>query len=150
VREVAAATTPDAASRPLPLETSRKRHSEIICVVDDNPSVRKSISRFLETSGLEVQTFSGPVEFLRFLETNPVALAILDIWMEHMTGMELLAHLCARSPQTRAIFITGHDDPAAAVTVRQAGAFAFLVKPFDHEELLRLVHQALGHSEAPA
>ena len=45
--------------------------------------------------------------------------------MENMTGMELLAHLCARSPETRAIFITGHEDHAAEALVMAAGAFAF-------------------------
>ena len=64
--------------------------------------------------------------------------------MERMTGMELLAHLCARSPQTRVIFITGQEDPAAEATVMAAGAFAFLLKPFDDDEFLHEVHRALS------
>lgn len=56
--------------------------------------------------------------------------------MESMTGMELLAHLCARSPQTRVIFITGHEDAAAEATVKSAGAFAFFIKPFDEGSML--------------
>ena len=66
--------------------------------------------------------------------------------MESMTGMELLAHLCARSPQTRVIFITGHEDHAAEATVMSAGAFAFFIKPVDDREFLAAVHRALGHS----
>jgi FixJ family two-component response regulator len=62
--------------------------------------------------------------------------------MENMTGMELLAHLCARSPKTRVIFITAHEDYAAEATVRQAGAFAFFVKPFDNKRFLAAVRDA--------
>ena len=59
-----------------------------------------------------------------------VRLVVLDIWMERMTGMELLAHLCARSPETRVIFITGHEDRAAEATVMQAGASGFSSSPW--------------------
>ena len=73
-----------------------------------------------------MSAFSKPESFLEYVAVNSVLLVVLDIWMEKMTGMELLAHLCARSPQTRVIFITGHKDPAAEATVMQAGVFAFL------------------------
>ncbi len=115
-----------------------------VCLVDDDVSVRKSLSRLLESADFEVHAFSDPESFLKHLATNSVPLAILDIWMERMTGMELLAHLCARSPQTRTIFITGQDDHAAQATVMQAGAFAFLIKPFDDEELLTAVRRAFA------
>lgn len=119
--------------------------AEVVCLVDDDPSVRKSISRLLGSDGFSVRAFSEPEAFLNHVATNPVPLAVLDIWMENMTGMELLAHLCARSPRTRVIFITGHEDRAAQATVMQAGAFAFLIKPFDDEQFLSAVHRALGH-----
>ena len=66
--------------------------------------------------------------------------------MNNMTGMELLAHLCARSPKTRVIFITGHEDPAAEATVRQAGAFAFFIKPFDNKRFLAAVRDAFDQT----
>ena len=90
-----------------------------------------------------VHAFGEPETFLKYLGQNQVALAILDIWMDRITGMELLAHLCSRSPQTRVIFITGHDDPAAHQTVMQAGAFAFFIKPFDDKQFLFAVRSAL-------
>jgi FixJ family two-component response regulator len=77
-----------------------------------------------------VRTFAESEDFLNHMATNPVRLVVLDIWMERMTGMELLAHLCARSPGTRVIFITGHEDRAAEATVMKAGAVDFLPKPF--------------------
>src|SRR4030095_8477924 len=89
--------------------------------------------------------FGDPEDFLNEMATNHVRLVVLDIWMENMTGMELLAHLCARSPETRVIFITGHEDRAAQATVMRAGTFAFFIKPFDDEQFLSAVHRALGH-----
>ena len=116
----------------------------VVCLVDDDASVRKSVARFLESSGFKVDVFSEPEAFLGHLTAHSVPVAVLDIWMENMTGMELLAHLCARSPKTRVIFITGHEDYAAEATVRQAGAFAFFIKPFDNKRFLAAVRDAFG------
>ena len=115
----------------------------VVCLVDDDEPVRKSIVRVLESAGFKVQAFSEPDAFLRHLRMHSVPVAILDIWMDTMTGMELLAHLCARSPNTRCIFITGREDHAAEITVMQAGAFAFFVKPFDNKRFLQAVQEAL-------
>src|SRR5438067_6637660 len=115
----------------------------VICLVDDDASIRKSVTRFLESSGFKVDAFSEPEAFLGHLTAHSVPLAVLDIWMDKMTGMVLLAHLCARSPKTRVIFITGREDHAAETTVMQAGAFAFFVKPFDNKRFLQAVQEAL-------
>jgi len=72
----------------------------------------------------------------------------LDIWMNNITGMVLLAHLCARSPQTRVIFITGREDYAAETTVKQAGAFAFFLKPFDNKRFLAAVRDAFARTSS--
>lgn len=115
-----------------------------VCLVDDDPSMRQSVARLLETEEVPVHSFGEPEEFLSYVKANSVKLAILDIWMKPMTGMEVLAHLCARSPQTRVIFITGHKDAVAEGIVMQAGASGFFVKPFDGDEFLTSVHRALG------
>ena len=119
--------------------------SHVVCLVDDDPSVRRSVSRLLESDGFTVRAFSEPHLFLDYIANNPVEVAVLDIWMERMTGMELLAHLCAKSPRTRVIFITGQEDVAARATVLQAGAFAFFLKPFDDGQFLAAVRRAFAH-----
>jgi FixJ family two-component response regulator len=130
-----------------PASASSPTASEEICyVVDDDPSMRKSISRLLESEGFKVRAFGDPEDFLNEIATNHVRLVVLDIWMERMTGMELLAHLCARSPETRVIFITGHDDHAAEVTVMRAGAAGFFIKPLDNEKFIAAVRDALKQS----
>ena len=124
-------------------DSSATTSAEICYVVDDDPSVRKSITRLLELEGFKVRAFGDPEDFLNQMATNPVRLVVLDIWMERMTGMELLAHLCARWPGTRVIFITGHEDRAAEATVMQAGASGFFIKPVDNEKFIAAVQDAL-------
>ncbi len=70
------------------------------------------------------------------------AVAVLDVWMPDMNGLEVQARLRRDSPKTRIIFITGRDDPAVRQTALDAGAFAFLAKPFEDEVLLQLIHKA--------
>jgi two-component system, LuxR family, response regulator FixJ len=113
-----------------------------VCLVDDDSSVRKSLGRLLESAGFAVQAFNRPDTFLEHISREFVPVVVLDIWMERMTGMEVLAHLCARSPQTRVIFITGHEDRAAEAVIMRAGAFAFFHKPVDDEEFLSAVERA--------
>jgi CheY-like chemotaxis protein len=124
-------------------DSSPTTSAEICYVVDDDPSVRKSITRLLELEGFKVRAFGDPEDFLNQMATNPVRLVVLDIWMQQMTGMEVLAHLCARWPGTRVIFITGHEDRAAEATVMQAGASGFFIKPLDNEKFIAAVQDAL-------
>ena len=121
-------------------------YSPAVCLVDDDASVRKSLTRLLDSAGFTVESFSEPEAFLEYLVKHSVRLAVLDIWMDRITGMELLAHLCARSPSTRVIFVTGHEDHAAETTVMQAGAFAFFIKPFDNARFLGAVQRALNQT----
>jgi two-component system response regulator ChvI len=124
-------------------DSSLRTSAQVCHLVDDDPSMRKAISRLLEFEGFQVRAFGDPEDFLNELATNPVRLVVLDIWMERMTGMELLAHLCARSPETRVIFITGHEDRAAEATVMRAGASAFFIKPLDNERFIAAVRDVL-------
>ena len=119
--------------------------ADVVCLVDDDASIRRSITRMLQLEGVDVRAFEEPEEFLAYLDVHAVRLAILDIWMEPMTGMEVLTRLGTQSPQTRVIFITGREDESVEQAVKQAGAFAFFMKPFDDNEFLRTVHRALDH-----
>jgi two-component system, LuxR family, response regulator FixJ len=104
----------------------------------------------VDSAGYKVQDFAEPNRFLQRFSSEPAPVVILDIWMENMTGMELLAHIYARSPDTCLIFITGEQDRAAEITVKQAGAFAFLSKPIDCNQFLSAVQSAFDAPRAPA
>ena len=115
-----------------------------VCLVDDDSSVRKSICRLLESAGYQVAAFDKPETLLRHFALNPVSLVILDLWIKPAAATELLAHLCAKSPRTRVIFITGSEDSLADRTIQQAGAFALFRKPLDDVTFLSAVQSALN------
>ena len=115
-----------------------------ICLVDDDPSVLKAVGRLLTSAGCVVQAFSEAAPFLAYISSNPVDLVVLDIWMKQMTGLEVLARLCALSPHTRVIIITGREDLAVKSIATQVGAVGFFRKPFDDAQFLAAVYHALG------
>jgi two-component system response regulator HydG len=121
-----------------------KSDAEIVCLVDDDPSVLKSIQRLLASDGLRVRGFNQPKDFLAHVRAHDVPVVILDIWMEGMTGLEVQAHLSGISPGTRVIVITGRDDPAAKLAAMKLGVVAFFTKPFDDNQFLNAVRGALA------
>jgi FixJ family two-component response regulator len=125
---------------------TKKSSSEIVCLVDDDPMVLRSTGFLLASDGFAVCPFDKGGDFIAYVASHDVPVVVLDIWMEGMTGLEVLARLCALSPQTHVIVITGHEDAAARITAMQIGTVAFFIKPFDDEEFLEAVHRALGHA----
>ena len=136
------------ASAQMRMTPSEKPSSEIVCLVDDDPMVLRSTGRLLVSDGFAVRPFNKGEDFIAYVASHEVPLVVLDIWMEEMTGLEVLARLCAISPQTNVIVITGREDSAARITAMQIGTVAFLIKPFDAEQFLEVVHRALGHPPA--
>jgi two-component system, LuxR family, response regulator FixJ len=122
-----------------------KPSSEIVCLVDDDPLVLRSTGLLLASEGFVVRQFDKGENFITYVASHKVPLVVLDIWMEEMNGLEVLARLCAISPKTHVVVITGREDAAARITAMQIGTVAFLIKPFDDEQFLEAVHRALGH-----
>src|SRR5436190_23050277 len=118
--------------------------SEIVCLVDDDPMVLRSTGRLLASDGFAVRPFNKGEDFIAYVASHDVPLVVLDIWMEEMTGLEVLARLCAISPQTHVIVITGREDSAAQITAMQIGIVAFFIKPFNDGKFLAAVHDALN------
>ena len=130
--------------REICMTSSEKSDAEIVCLVDDDLSVLKSIERLLASDGLSVRGFNKPKEFLSHVQAHSVPVAILDIWMEEMSGLELRAQLSGLSPGTRVIIITGREDPVAKLTALQMGVDGFFTKPFDDDQFLNAVRGALA------
>ena len=126
------------------MTSSEKSDAEIVCLVDDDLSVLKSIERLLASDGFSVCAFNKPKEFLTYVQAHAVPLVVLDIWMEEMSGLEVQAQLSALSPQTRVIIITGREDQTAKLAALQSGVIAFFTKPFDDDQFLNAVRGALA------
>jgi FixJ family two-component response regulator len=114
-----------------------------IWLLDDDASMLKALGRLMSSAGLVAEKFSDPLTFLARLKHARCQVAILDVWMPQMNGLEVQACLRRDSPETRIIFMTGRDDPSVRQTALDAGAFAFLTKPFEDEVLVKAVHEAL-------
>jgi FixJ family two-component response regulator len=113
-----------------------------IWLLDDDASMLKALGRLLTSAGFAVEKFSHPADFLSNLEQGRCGVAVLDVWMPDMNGLEVQTCLKRDSPKTRIIFISGRDDPSIRQTALEAGAFGFLAKPFEDEVLVQLIHKA--------
>jgi two-component system response regulator HydG len=118
--------------------------TDVVCLLDDDLSVLKAVARLLTSAGWQVKQFSHPGEFLTYARIHRTPVAVIDVWMPLMSGLEVQSRLRELSPSTRVIIFTGKDDPRVRSTALNAGASAFLTKPFDDEELLTAVQLALA------
>jgi len=118
-----------------------------VCLVDDDASVLRSMQYLLASDGITVHAFNKPEEFLAHAAEHPVPVVVTDIWMEGVTGLEILARMCAISPRPRVIVITARDDLAARATATAIGPVAFFIKPFNDEEFLTAVRDALAQAQ---
>jgi FixJ family two-component response regulator len=115
-----------------------------ICVLDDDPSMLRAIDRLLSSAGLEAQLFSEPLGFLTYAKCRSVAVAVIDLWMPAVSGLQVKKELQAISPKTRVIIITANDDDSARNQAMQGGTSAFFIKPFDDYDFLAAVYQAMA------
>src|SRR6266700_5684945 len=118
-----------------------------VSLVDDDPSVLKSMQYLLASEGFKVRAFNKAEDFLAHASTHRVPVVVTDIWMDGVTGLEVLARLCAISPKTRVLVITAREDLAARATAMAIGPVAFFMKPFDDEKFIAAVRDALSKSE---
>ena len=111
-------------------------------LVDDDPSVRKALSRFLNAKGYDVQPFESAQEFLDRHDSTIPGCAIFDVSMPGLDGLKLQQILAADGVQRPVIFLTGMGDIPASVRAMRAGAIDFLTKPARKEELLQAISRA--------
>ena len=122
-----------------------------VYIVDDDNAVRNALRLLLRTAQLEVEGFASADAFLEGADLAQRCCVLLDIRMPGMTGTALHEELLRRNIRVPVIFITGHGDIPMAVDAMRKGAFDFIEKPFDDEQLLSQVLAALescGSAEA--
>jgi len=120
-----------------------------VSVVDDDESVRESLPELLRSFGFEVRPFSSAEEFLASDSLTRTDCLILDVAMPGMTGLELHQELARRRRQIPIVFITAQTDESLRPRAMQAGAAAYLFKPFSESAILDAVHAALEKRESP-
>jgi FixJ family two-component response regulator len=133
-------------SRPMESAGASNGTAATVCLLDDDPSVLKATSRLLHSAGMGVETFSDPYPFLDFAETHCPAVAVVDIIMPRMNGLEVQTRLRKVCPSTRVIILTSKDDPSVRSQALERGAFAFFLKPVDDEKFLAEIQAAVSRS----
>lgn len=114
-----------------------------VFVVDDNASIREAIQSLVESTGLRAETFESTQDFLRYQLPDGPKCLVLDVLLPGVSGLDFQNELTRANIRIPIIFITGHGDIPMTVRAMKAGAVEFLTKPFDDEDLLKAIRQAL-------
>ena len=122
------------------------RKASVVCVLDDDPSVLKAACRLLDSAGWKVEPFNDPIAFLEYATIRHPRLAVIDIVMPAMNGLEVQTRLRSVSPSTRVIILTSKDDPLVRSRAMESGASAFFLKCAGNEKLLAGIASAMNGS----
>jgi FixJ family two-component response regulator len=120
----------------------------IVFVVDDDPSMRRSLESLLRSVGHDVRLYSSALEFRQASRPDVPSCLVLDVRLPGMSGLAFQQELAAAGIAVPIIFITGHGDVPMSVRAMKAGAAEFLIKPFDDQVLLDAIHAALERDRA--
>ncbi|MCB1678229.1 MAG: nitrogen regulation protein NR(I) [Halioglobus sp.] len=118
-----------------------------VWIVDDDDSIRWVLERALHQAGIENESFADSGELLRRIGSEQPAVIISDIRMPGTDGLELLQQLSEQYPDLPVIITTAHSDLDSAVASYQRGAFEYLPKPFDLDEVVAVTERALAQAE---
>jgi len=118
----------------------------LISVVDDDEALRSSLENLIRSVGLRAQGFSSAEAFLESNQMHEADCLILDVRMPGMSGPELQRQMVGANSDLPIIFVTAHEDNDRRIQALDAGAVAFLYKPFREEELLNAIDAALKDS----
>lgn len=116
----------------------------LVLVIDDDASVRKSLSRLLRSAGYDARTYASAEEFLADGAPHSPACAVLDLAMPGLDGLELQSRMLERGMACGIVFLTGHGDLEAGIEAMKHGAMDFLSKPIDESRLLAAVEESLN------
>ncbi|HEV2212929.1 MAG TPA: response regulator, partial [Gammaproteobacteria bacterium] len=113
-----------------------------VWIVDDDPTLRFVMNEALQQAGFEVRLFAAAEEARQALATQQPAVLVCDVRLPGESGFDLLRYLRQERPRLPVIVVTAHADLESAVTAYRGGAFEYLPKPFDLDELALLVNRA--------
>ena len=119
-----------------------------VFVIDDDAGMRMAIQGLLKSVGLRSETFGSAEEFLRNKRPDGPSCLVLDVSLPGVNGLEFQRDLADAGVHIPIIFITGHGDIPMTVKAMKSGAVEFLTKPFQDQELLDAIHQALDRDRA--
>jgi FixJ family two-component response regulator len=130
-------------ARAAPAQDDAMNTASLISIVDDDDSLRISLTSLIRSLGFQVLSFASAEAFLSSTGARDSRCLIVDVRMAGMNGLELQRHIVTANLRLPIIFITSHVDEDTRATALEAGAAGFLYKPFRDDELLNTVEVAL-------
>ena len=124
------------------MKVEKKPDTISVLVVDDEKAVRDGFERILNRSGLRVLKAPDGVNALEILEKEKIPIVLLDLKMPGMDGIEVLEHIRKLDESILVIIITGHGTIATAIKAMKQGAYDFISKPFEPDQLLIIINRA--------
>jgi len=119
-----------------------------VMVIDDDPGVRDSLGKLLQSAGFRISLFGSVNEFLAADPPEGPTCLVLDVRLPGQSGLELQRELAGAKRQLPIIFITGHGDIPMSVQAMKGGAIEFLTKPFREQDLLEAIRLGHDHDRA--
>jgi FixJ family two-component response regulator len=121
-----------------------ERDRQVVCIVDDDASLRRSLRNLLMSLGFSVETFASGEAFLEAGDRERIGCLILDVRMDGISGVDVLRRLAMAGSAIPAIILTAHGDDETRRRSLEAGAVAFLQKPVRSDAFLAAVRAALA------
>lgn len=121
---------------------------EKILVVDDDPNLRKTLADILRVKGYENAVAATGAEAIAAAQREAFGLALIDLMLPDLPGIEVMARIKTISPLTEAIILTGHASMDTAIEATKQGAYSYLLKPYQMEDLLRIIAQGVERKQA--
>jgi len=113
-----------------------------VLLLDDEPIVGKRLKPALAKIGCNVEVFEDPAAALKRFDEKPFDVVVTDIRMDEIDGIQILEHVVSKSPRTKVIMITGYAMMALAREAMEKGAFDFIAKPFQPDDLRQVIAKA--------
>jgi len=120
-----------------------RQPNAVIAIVDDDPSVREGLSALIRSAGLQAASFASAKEFLDRPGAEAPSCLVLDLQLPGLSGLDLQKRMAEAGMEIPIVFLTGHGDIPASVQAMKAGAVEFLTKPFDEQDLLQAIQEAI-------
>ena len=115
----------------------------VVFIVDDDPSIRRSLTNLLRSVGLRAETFTTAHEYVNSPQIDAPGCLVLDVRLPGMSGLDLQSEMSRSKAPRPIVFITGHGDIPMAVQAVKRGAVEFLTKPFREQDLLDAIQRAI-------
>jgi diguanylate cyclase (GGDEF)-like protein/PAS domain S-box-containing protein len=134
------------------MDNRKKKSMEtaVILIIDDDPRLRKTLDDILKAKGFQTVTARNGAEGLLLMQTYTVDLALIDLGLPDMSGLDVLSRIKADHPNIGVIILTGNATLESAIEATNRGAFSYLVKPYEIEQLMLQIKRAIEKQQADA